>query len=389
MLQAEKNLKLLNVLTFLNGFRAYEGVLAIYFATISGSFSVGMTMFALMNLSASFFEVPTGILSDNIGRKKTLLIYYFSGTLAILLFYFANSTNILILGAIVTGFSMAMRSGAISAFVYENLELLGTQKLFKSTEGKRLALGRYSLVVAGVIGTGIIYFYDIRSAILLTLVMLTVAFVLSFLIKDIKKFELSKANIYSDIGKAWRGFLNDPALRDISLGRMIARGAGNSEYRFRSLFFSAIMPDWLVNLLGMLNNLVSGVAMQTAHWFVRKFGFMRTLVHIDIFDRILISILVAINSVTSGIVMNITTSISFGLREIAAEDLLQSRYSKDQRATMGSLVGLGGSLIYGVMAISLGFLADHIGLWHTMLFIQPLLLISAVFFYRGIKSGKH
>lgn len=386
---AERNLKLLNILTFLNGFRAYEGVMAIYFATISGSFAMGMTVFAVMNLSSSFFEIPTGVMSDNIGRKKTLLLYYFSGTLAVLLFYLSNSTEMLIAGAVVTGFSMALRSGAVSAFVYENLDLLDKKDEFKKVEGKRLALGRYALVTAGLAGTVIIYLTDIRTAILFTLVILAIAFLISFFLKDIQKFEPRKANIYADIAKAWNGFVNDPALRDLSLGRMIARGAGNAEYRFRSLFFSAIMPEWLVNLLGMLNNFVSGIAMQSAHWFVVKFGIKRSLIHIDIFDRGLIAILVMINTVTSGILMNIITSISFGLREVAAEDLLQSRYSKEQRATMGSLVGLGGSLIYGVVAISVGVLADYIGLLNTMLLMQPILLIATFFFYRGIKLGNH
>jgi MFS family permease len=389
MSPAETNIRLLNILTFLNGFRAYEGVLAVYFVIVTGSYSVGMTLFAVMHLSSSVFEVPTGVLSDNIGRKKSLILYYFSGTLAVLIFFLAESTSILMVGAIVTGFAMAMRSGVDSAFVHENLELLGKGESFKAVEGKRRALGRYALVIAGVLGTGVIYFYDIRSAILLTLIVLTFGFILSFFIKDIKKFEPHKANIFSDIKKAWEGFLNDPSLRDISLGRMIARGAGNSEYRFRSLFFAAIMPEWLVNLLGMLNNLLSGLAMHTAHWCVKKFGFMRSLVHIDIIDRVFVTISVLINTITSGIFMNLITSISFGLREVASEDLLQFRYSKDQRATMGSLVGLGGSLIYGGVAVTAGVLADYIGLLNTMLLMQPLLLLSSFFFYRGIKSGKH
>lgn len=386
---AEQNIKLLNILTFLKGFRTYEGVLAVFFATVSGSFTVGMTVFAVMNLSASFFEVPTGVLSDNIGRKKTLLLYYFSGALAILIFYLAQSTTALIVGAVITGFSMAMRSGTVSAFVYENLELLGRKDEFKKVEGKRFALGRYSLVIAGIVGTAIIYFVDIRTAILLTLIVLIAAFLLAFLLRDIKKFELKKANIYADLTKAWKNFIDDPGLRDLSLGRMISRGAGNVEYRFRSLFFSAIMPEWLVNLLGMLNNLISGIAMQWTHWVVHKFGILRSLVHIDILDRFVVSGLIFLNTITSGIIMNVTTSIVFGIREIAAEDLLQSRYSKERRATMGSLVGLGGSLIYGIAAISVGFLADYIGLWHTMLLMQPILLIAAFFFYRGIELGNH
>jgi uncharacterized membrane protein YbaN (DUF454 family) len=53
---------------------------------------------------------------------------------------------------------------------------------------------------------------------------------------------------------------------------------------------------------------------------------------------------------------------------------------------MGSLVGLGGTLIYGVVAIVAGLLADQIGLFYTMLAFQPLLLIATFFFWKGVKQ---
>lgn len=71
--KAKTNLKLLNLLAFFYGFRAYEGVLTLYFAAVTGSYTLAMTMFAVINLSSSLFEVPTGILSDHIGRHKTSL----------------------------------------------------------------------------------------------------------------------------------------------------------------------------------------------------------------------------------------------------------------------------------------------------------------------------
>lgn len=386
--KAERNLKLLNILTFLYGFRAYEGVLALYFASITGSYALAMTMFAIFNFSSSLFEVPTGILSDHIGRKKTIILYFLTGTIAAALYYFATSTEILMVAAVFTGISMAFGSGTMTAFSFENAETLGRESEYKKIEGKRKALGRYSLVTAGILGTGLIYLFDIKSAILLTLIVLVTACVTSLFLSDLRTFEVDKSNIFSNLGKAWRYFFADPVLRDISIGKMAARGLGNCEYRFRSLFFSAIMPDWLVNLLGMLNNLISGFAMHLAHWVVHRFGIMRALVHIDIIDRGIIAACVSLYTITTGIMMNVVTSISYGIREVAAEDLLQARYSKDQRATMGSLVSLGGTLIYGVVAIAAGMLADKIGLLYTMLAFQPLLLIGTFFFWKGIKQAK-
>lgn len=386
--KAERNLKLLNILTFLYGFRAYEGVLALYFASITGSYALAMTMFAIFNFSSSLFELPTGILSDHIGRKKTIILYFLTGTIAAVLYYFATSTEILMIAAVFTGISMAFGSGTMTAFSFENAETLGRESEYKKIEGKRKALGRYSLVTAGILGTGLIYLFDIKSAILLTLVVLVIACITSLFLSDLRTFEVDKSNIFSDLGKAWRYFFADPVLRDISIGKMAARGLGNCEYRFRSLFFSAIMPDWLVNLLGMLNNLISGFTMQLAHWVVHRFGIMRALVHIDIIDRGIITACISLYTITTGVMMNVVTSISYGIREVAAEDLLQARYSKDQRATMGSLVSLGGTLIYGVVAIAAGMLADKIGLLYTMLAFQPLLLIGTFFFWKGIKRAK-
>lgn len=384
--KAGRNLKILNALTFFYGFRTYEGVLALYFASVTGSYSLAMAMFAIFHFSSSLFEVPTGILSDHIGRKKTIILYLLTGAIASALYYLANSTEILIMAAVFTGISMAFGSGTMTAFSYENAEALGRAEDYKKIEGKRKAIGRYSSVVAGILGTGIIYLFDIKSAILLTLIVLIVACVISLFLADLRIFKFDKSNIFSDLGEAWRYFFRDPVLRDISIGKMVSRGIGNCEYRFRSLFFSSIMPNWLVNLLGVLNHLISGFAMQLAHWVVHRFGIMRALVNIDIIDRSIITASIAVYTVTSSVLMNVVTSISYGIREVAAEDLLQARYSKDQRSTMGSLVSLGGTLIYGVVAIAAGVLADQIGLLYTMLAFQPLLLIGTFFFWRGIKQ---
>lgn len=384
--KAKKNLGLLSILAFLFGFRAFEGVIAVYFAAITGSFAVAMSVLAIMNLSASFFEIPTGIFSDHIGRKKTLIIYYFSGTLAILLYYLANSSTLLILGSIITGFSMAMRSGAVSAFVYENLEVLGKEDEFQKQEGHRQALGRYALVVSGIIGTAVIFVFDIRAAVLLTLLVLTVALLLSFRLSDIKVCNPKTSNIYATLGEAWKKFRMDKILRDLSIGRMINQGGGNVEYRFRALFFAVIVPEWLVNLFGILNNFISGLSMKYSHKIVGRFGFMKSLVHAEIFDRITTTVFVVINSVSSAFAMNAISGVVFGVRQIASEDLLQTRYSKDQRATMGSIVGLGGSLVYGILGIAIGFLADGVGVINTMLILQPILILSSIFFYRGIKN---
>ena len=382
---AKRNLSLLNILTFSHTFVTFEGVWAIYYASITGSFAAGLGMFAVMHIASSSFEVPTGILSDYIGRKKTVILYCLFGFVAMLLFYLANSTQLLLIGSILVGISMALGSGTISAYVYENLELLNKADQYKKFEGKRRALTKYSKVTAGVLGVGIIYLYDIRTALLVTVCAVFISLVVSFFLKDIKVRKSGKNNIYEDLRVAFRHFKSDASLRDFSLGRMFARGVGNAEYRFRALFMSALMPDWTVNLVNLVAGLISGMAMHANHIIVNKFGFKKSLVHFEIINRSIVMVCAYIFTPISGIVLSITNSINHGISDIASDDLLQARYAKEQRATMGSLVALGGSIVYIITAVFAGFVADQIGLLNTMLIMQPFLLISAFFFWRGLR----
>lgn len=386
LLQAEKNLKLLNILAFLYSFRTFEGVLVIFFVTITNSYATGMTVFAIMHATSSLMEVPTGILSDHIGRKKTIILYMLTNFLAVLLYSLADSTIYLVLGAILVGLSISLGSGTISAFVYENLEVSGKTNLYKKFEGKRRAQGMYSLVVAGLIGTLIIYFYDIRATLLAAAVIMFIGLVLSLLLTDLKKFKPNKSNIYYNLKTALKEFKSNTSLRDLSLGKMFSRGVGNAEYRFRSLFFSSLMPDWLVSLIITFGSFITGLIMHANHFIVEKIGIKKSLVHLNIFEKISVSVLAVIYTPIAAFFMDIITSISYGVREIATEDLLQAKYTKEQRATMGSLVGLGGSIIYVIIAYLTGLIADKIGLLNTIILLQAVFFIAIYFFWRGLEN---
>ena len=98
--RAVRNLKLLNFLAVLFSLRTFEGILPVYFALITGSYATAMTMFAVMHVASSALEVPTGWLSDQVGRKKTLLLYSLTGFAATLCIYLADSTSMLILAMV-------------------------------------------------------------------------------------------------------------------------------------------------------------------------------------------------------------------------------------------------------------------------------------------------
>ena len=70
----KQNIRILTWFTFFTDFKLYAPLAIIYFAQVSGSFALGMAIFSIARISSALFEIPTGVFSDRIGRKKTIIL---------------------------------------------------------------------------------------------------------------------------------------------------------------------------------------------------------------------------------------------------------------------------------------------------------------------------
>jgi MFS family permease len=87
------NIRVLNWFAFLIDFRLYGPFAIIYFAQVSGSYTVGMAVFSVVSISSALLEMPTGILSDRLGRRKTVILGAFFGVLSVASFAGASLTR--------------------------------------------------------------------------------------------------------------------------------------------------------------------------------------------------------------------------------------------------------------------------------------------------------
>ena len=81
-----KNIKLLSVFNFLIGFSLFAPLAIIYFSKVSGSYTLGTSVFGIIMLSSAIFEVPTGIWSDKVGRKYTIVLGSWARVLAFMFY---------------------------------------------------------------------------------------------------------------------------------------------------------------------------------------------------------------------------------------------------------------------------------------------------------------
>lgn len=381
---ATKNLQLSKIIIFLSTFKAYEGVTAVFLASITGSYALATTVMAVSSLSQSFFEVPTGIFSDKIGRKRTILLGHLFRIIGLSIYFVSTNFSMLIAGALLMGLSVAFNSGTVTAFTKECCDK--TDKNFSKVQGMLSALGRYSLFISGAVGAALIYFFGLKYAILITLIFRVFAFILSFLLTDTDTKENVDKNMFKHTIDSFRDIISNKKLLNLSLGKVISYSGGGAEFRSRSLYFELMqIPAWIINLLGIFNNILSGVFMQFSHRITKFLGSNITLTTGEIISRGLNFMFIIFYTPLTPVLMQANTAAAYGVNDIATENLLQDNINPKQRATMSSMISLVGSLLYSILIILIGFSADFFGLIPTLALTQILLMSSAFFYHRSTK----
>ncbi|MDR2607778.1 MAG: MFS transporter, partial [Treponema sp.] len=97
------NIKKLALFNFFIEFKFYSPILVIMLVNYTGKYVQAMSILAVMSLSVVIMEFPTGLLSDAIGRKKTMITGVSCNILAIVLWSFFPYYVVFLIGAFFFG----------------------------------------------------------------------------------------------------------------------------------------------------------------------------------------------------------------------------------------------------------------------------------------------
>ena len=377
-----KNIRLIALFNFFTDFHLYSAILIIYFAKVTGSYALGMSLFSVVMVSSALFEVPTGIFSDFVGRKKTMMLGAACSVLSISFYAIGTGYLILLIGALLEGLQRAWYSGNNDALLYETLSGTDRKDEYDHYLGKTSAMFQVAAAIAIILG-GFIAQWSFSLVVWISVIPQVICFVISILIVDPPRSEKQSANIYSHLSIAIRKIWENRKLRLLSASSIIRFAVGESSYQFRGAFINTLWPLWAIGF----SKVISSVGAAASYWYggklIRKIGAFRLLFIANIYSKIINISSVAIPTVASPVLMA-TTSVFFGANNVAQSKLMQNEFSDEQRATLGSVNSFLGNLVFGIFAIFLGLFADKLGPATALLIIYivglPTLFINWVLF---------
>lgn len=262
---ANKNIKLMYCLNLFSEMKFFGVIAILYYTEITQSMMLGMSIYSIATIVSSLAEFPTGIISDRIGRRLTIIAGAISSLIYVLLLSFAVNYIWLIVAAIFNGIEIAFFSGNNQAYIYENLKNSNMENKYEIYAGKVNSMIYLAGAIAAFIGTIIVYFTSYKFVIILSIIPKIIEVIIAFNLENINNFNNTE-KVSNQIKEASEKVLKNNNLKKQIIADSINDGIGEACYQFRSTFYAMVWPEWALGIPGILSNVGAFVS----NWFARK-----------------------------------------------------------------------------------------------------------------------
>jgi len=382
----KRNLALFKADIFLNGLWPLCAVAIIYFEKITHSYTLAMLVFSIINFCQSAAEVPTGIVSDKIGRKKSMM----SGTFLILSGYvlwalagFYQMSTLLYIGSIFVGTGKAFISGTDDALVFETMAQMGKKNEFDKVFADNRSFDELGIAIGATFAT-IIYFYtSIEILAYLAVVPAFLRFVTSCFYIEPDCVKRTKNSFMKHMIVSLKALIKSPKLLKFALTKSLNDSLNAVNWRFVGAYYQQIISPWLINVVRIFQEIMGYISYRCVK-FVRQKN-PRDVLFLSIFINALIKMFGAvINCAISPFVMASSTLL-YGISTTFENNLLQQQLTDRERATMGSVIALWTTFLNVLIFLLIGYIADLSSARISIFVIMFFRMLVAVLYRRILK----
>ena len=382
-MEIRKNILLFKLYYLFSAVWPLAALAIVFFQKITGSYAFALGVFSIVNIAQSVAEVPTGVISDKIGRRKTMILSSALTALAYIIFALAGTfayKYLLILGAVIWAVADAFASGTDDALMYETMEELNKADEYDIVYARSKTFDQIGMGMGALIAAVVTYFYSLATLAWVSVAFSVVPIVVCLHFVEPKIHNGEDCTSMKHFIIAIKAFLQNKKLRMLSTIQMLSRGISFAGHRFEGAYFNMLIPTWAVNIARIIKQTCGAISFYIAPYF-RKFGFYRILVASTIGMTIIKTTAVVLNNFATPFIQS-CVNIFWGTTSTAESALLQKELSPKQRATMGSIVSLLGGILSAVIYVLVGVVADTTSVWFAVVaLIASNLFISAGYYW--------
>lgn len=364
-----RNFFIMCCLGLLNGIIFYGPVHVIFKQHRGLSMTQIFLLDSILLITTMIFEVPWGIFTDKHGYKNTLLMSSFLLLVSKVIIFKAYSFNMFLINVIISGIAFAGFSGCNEAFIYDSIEEEDSEKSF----GLYHAFGTAGFIIASG-ASGFLADKSLDLTAFFTIIPFAVAFIMCFLLNDIKNENVSEKMSVTSI------FKNVANVKQIFIFVLAATLISEIAYTVSATLIQTkyLQVGLDIRYFGVMSILCNVVALAVGftHRITKRIGQFKAVLILTS----LISVSILIINFTGRI-----TLVIFGVLVIQMGSAMivpivmdvENRSITKNRTTMLSVYSMFGSIISAGFNIVIGKFAD-VSLSYSMNFCFGIMVIAMV-----------
>ncbi len=338
---------------------------------------IGESIFALTIL---IFEIPSGVFSDLVSRKITLLITEYILLLGCSVFAFAQNFIHIIISQIIFGIAMATQSGTDSSMLFDTLKALGREKEHKKVLGGITFFFLVVLAIGQSIG-GFLAGIDLRLPMIICIPIVLIRIVIVARLTEPPRQKSKHKNPFLHTKSAIKWLFSHRIVSVLALATVIiALGRKISMHTLNPYMEIIEVPIIYWGVLLAAFNIVAAFIAREAHNIEKKIGSVKSFILIFGFWTLGFILLAKVHIFLAFMWPILHWTIR-PFTDIFFSDEINKRTESHQRATVLSISNFCSQFLQMLALPVLGYAADIWSL-ETM-----YLLMAAILFVAGVVIG--
>jgi len=398
---------------FLKNLRFFESFLILFFLENNLNFLQIGVLYSVREITRNILEIPAGIISDSLGRKKTMIFSFGFYIVSFITFYMAGSYSILIFAMIIYSLGDAFRTGTHKAMIFDYLKMKGWENQKVYYYGHTRSWSQFGSAISALIA-GVLVFYSGNYKMIF--LFSTIPYILDLIIiasypkeLDGQAARFSKDHLIRNIKKVLKDFLftiiNLKVLKSITnLSMFTGYFRAMKDYLQPVLLtLSLALPvlafleekqrsAMIIGLVYFIVYLLTSFSSRNSGRFSSRFSFLSIPLNITIIIGLIIGILSGVFYESGYIILAVILFVGIyiieNLRKPIGVAYITENIKTDILATVLSAESQLHSLIAALLAPLIGFFADKFGLGYAVIIISAMLLIlGPVYFLKKKKAA--
>ena len=373
----KRNITLFRIYYFFWRFKPLATLMVIYFFHIMQSYTLAMAVFSVFNISYAVMKIPSGMVSDKIGRKSVIMTANLLLLTAFLLLALSGELNakwMLFLFAVFWGTSEALASGTLEALMFETSQNLGYADKFYKVYSKSMIFDQAGCAFGAFWAMVITYFLPLQVLAWLSVFPPFIQFIISMFFVEP---EAKKKNIcisYSDFVQTFEQFKKNKKLALYAAADVYFSTLGDISHRLESAYFKSFASDWIISLARMCKHFFGMLGFMVVS-YLKKFHNAKVYFSSIASNVAVRTIALIFNNACTPFIHAII-NFFYATALTAKEDILQHEFLPQYRATTQSVIQfIKGIYMAGLMWL-LGIFSDFFGIYSVMCLLVGLRIIG-------------